>query len=116
MAKRDINKKTGKYSPSFASQKQSWLEWDCYRFDKERKRTERETNPPAESKGVRGTILEIYRKTNSKEEAYKAIDEINKKFGREVYPRESVDSWINEEFGISNSNEENRKGIDDGSR
>lgn len=111
MAKRDINKKTGKYSPSFAKQKNDWLQWECYAFDKEQKRREREINPPVKNKGNRLIILEVYRKTNSKEEAYKAIDEINKKFGKEVYTREMVDSWIDEE--LETSNNRNGKGIDD---
>ena len=107
MAKRDINRRTGKYAPSHTKQIRDHFKYLCADIDRE----EKLRNPLPVINGNRFIILEVYRKTNSKEEAYKTMDEINKKFGREVYTRENVDSWINEEFG--NINSKNEKGIDD---
>ena len=114
MAKRDINKVTGKYAPNFDKYTREHLEQVFLQYDKEQRKREKAINPPPRNIGNRLTILDIYRKTHSMEEVYKVLDEINKKFGREVYTKETVDIWINEEFGISNNEDE--KGIDDDAR
>ena len=51
---------------------------------------------PERTNGIRTTLLETYF-SKGREEAYKQLDEYNKKIGSTVYTRETLEKWIAEE-------------------
>lgn len=112
MSKREINRVNGKVAESIVKQRRNLLDRAMGEIDRERKEQDRAKKE--KNLGPRNMIIKAYKKNGNISDAYKLMDEFNKKFGKEVYTQEMINSWINEEFGISNN--KNEKEIDDDAR
>lgn len=91
MAKRYINKRTGKYVPSIAIERRSHAEMVMRDTERELKRK----NPTEKKYGARSRFLEKY-KVEGYEKAKKAI---NEGFEKEIYGDVILKKWIEEERG-----------------
>lgn len=108
MAKRDTNRSTGRLAESITKRRRNILEINMNQITM--KIREEEKLKKEKSLGPRKLIIKAYKKNENIEDAYKLVEELNNKFGRIVYTRETVDNWINEEL---ETNSKKGKGIDD---
>lgn len=63
-------------------------------LDKMERETFKENNKHKPVAGIKQEIIEAYKKTCSKEEAYKRVEAFNKKIGQEAFTKDMVDQWL----------------------
>lgn len=52
----------------------------------------KQQNPP--NIGIKQKVIDTYKKTGNKEEAYKVVHSLNKKIGQEAFTIDMVDQWL----------------------
>lgn len=86
MAKRDINR-NGKYVP----RRKKIGEILSRYYETENGEKSKKT---VKKLGIRQQAINGYKSRENKQDAYKIVEEYNKKIGHDVYTKDMVDSWI----------------------
>ena len=111
MAKSDINRLTGRMGPSIDKIRRESLERVFQEMDKELNKKKANPMQP----GIRQKIIVAYEKGGI-EEAYKVVEEINKRYKKEIFNKAKVDEWINEYKQTKLLKQGEAKGSDDDAR